>query len=49
MKIIYSPLHKKHNPNHEIYEGEKARYPEVGDRIEIIAKALRGEKDMQFV
>ncbi len=44
MKIIYSPVHKKHNPSFEVYDGEKSAYPEVPDRIETILAALKKEK-----
>jgi len=44
MKIIYSPLHKKHHPSFEVYDGDKSAYPEVPDRIETIVTSLQKEK-----
>lgn len=41
MNVIYSAHHKGHNPDYELYEGVKTAYPEVLDRIEVIAAALR--------
>lgn len=40
MKIIYSPIHKKHTPTFEVYDGEESPYPEVPERAEIIRKTL---------
>ncbi|MGH7246274.1 MAG: histone deacetylase family protein [Candidatus Levyibacteriota bacterium] len=49
MKIIYSPLHKKHHPQYELYDGVKSSYPEVPERIEIIKHALENGKIGEFV
>lgn len=39
--IIYSPLHKKHNPKWEIINEEKVPYAEVPERIEQIVNELK--------
>ena len=44
MKIIYSPVHKKHAPRCEVYDGEESPYPEVPERIEMIRKGLLKNK-----
>lgn len=49
MKIIYTPIHKSHHPTYEVYEGEKSTYPEVPDRIEIIATTLRKNGFTDFI
>lgn len=41
IKIIYSEIHKQHNPPFEIYDGVKESYAEKSDRIEAIIKTLR--------
>lgn len=41
MKIIYSEIHKKHNPPYEIYDGVKESYAEKSDRIEAIVDTLK--------
>ncbi len=41
MKIIYSPLHKKHSPKLEMLEGEKIPYAEVPERIESIVSEFK--------
>lgn len=41
MKIIYSPLHKKHHPKWEIINEEKTPHAEVPERIEQIVKKFR--------
>jgi acetoin utilization deacetylase AcuC-like enzyme len=41
MLVIYDPSHAQHNPQYELYDGVKTVYPEVPDRIEVIATALR--------
>ncbi|RJR14774.1 histone deacetylase family protein [Candidatus Microgenomates bacterium] len=40
MKLIYSPLHKKHIPPYEIFNGEKEPHQEVPARAENIKSAL---------
>ena len=40
LKIIYSPVHQKHNPPFEIYDGKMERYSEVPDRIEEAIRTL---------
>jgi acetoin utilization deacetylase AcuC-like enzyme len=39
--IIYSPLHKEHNPPFEIYDGVKEPYAEKAERIETIVQTFR--------
>lgn len=41
MKIIYSPIHKKHSPKWEIINGKNVSYAEVPERIEQIVKELQ--------
>lgn len=41
MRIFYSPLHNRHNPTQEIYDGVPAPYAEVPGRVEAIADRLR--------
>ena len=41
MLVVYDPNHRQHNPRYELYDGLKTAYPEVPDRIETIAAALR--------
>jgi len=41
MNIVYTPLHKKHNPKWEIFDEEKVPYAEVPERIEQIVKELK--------
>lgn len=40
MKIIYSPIHLKHKPPHEIFNGNREQHAEMPDRIENIKQAL---------
>ncbi|HEX7042159.1 MAG TPA: histone deacetylase family protein [Patescibacteria group bacterium] len=49
MKIVYTPSHLLHVPKYEVYEGEKSKYPEVPERIEIIANELRENGWKDFV
>lgn len=41
MKIIYSPIHKKHSPKWEVINEENVPYAEVPERIEQIVKDLK--------
>lgn len=49
MKIIYSNKHLKHNPPFEIYDGVKEPYAEKAERIESIAKTLKGKGLTDFI
>jgi len=40
LKIIYSPVHLKHNPPFEIYDGKMEQYSETPDRIEEAIKIM---------
>lgn len=42
--IIYSPLHKKHNPPLEIYDGVFEKYAEKPERVENILSDLKKNK-----
>lgn len=41
MLVIHDPAHVQHNPQYELYDGVKTSYPEVPDRIEVIASVLK--------
>ncbi len=49
LPVIYSPEHKKHNPEFEIYDGVKEKYVEKPERIESIVEALRAEGLREFI
>lgn len=41
MYVIYSPEHRRHNPEFEIYDGKKVSYAETPDRAQVIIESLR--------
>ncbi len=40
MRIIYPPVHIKHNPRYEIFNGEQTSHQEIPERLKTIIKAL---------
>ncbi|MEK7581185.1 MAG: histone deacetylase family protein [Patescibacteria group bacterium] len=43
IRVVYSPLHKKHSPKKELFNGELINNPEVPDRVENILRQLRNQ------
>lgn len=41
LQVVYSAVHKKHNPPFEIYDDVKEKYAEKPERIESIVEALK--------
>lgn len=49
MRIVYTTEHKIHAPTFEVYEEERSAYPEVPDRIEMIARTLEDNGYADFI
>lgn len=49
MKVIYSPVHKIHDPRFEIFNGRRVPHAEKPERIEQIIKALRRIKGVEVI
>lgn len=49
MKVIYSPIHKIHQPRFEIFNGRKEPYAERPQRIEEIIKTVKQLKGVEVI
>jgi acetoin utilization deacetylase AcuC-like enzyme len=49
MLVVYSPDHQLHQPQFELYDGQKMPYPEVPDRVQTIAAALQQLPDISWL